>query len=259
MLPPPEGLWGMPPEMLRAAAGLRPRCRRRTAPRRARSWRSSATARTSGSRSRSRPATSPAYPRPGGDPDRPAEADLYRRRSSNRSRPRTGFRRSSARTIRSALNNTGSGVDDPDQQFYENYACGSPRNYSGYCNPELDKMIRRAIDGDRSGEAQEAGLGDRQAACRRTGRGRSSSTPRGATCWQPVGQGRDDRWSTASTTAGAWRTSGSTSRRVNAPAAVRTLTLPRLAAWAPRDAGEGLWGQTQPYPCQPALRSPSSM
>ena len=24
-----------------------------------------------------------------------------------------------------ALNNTGSGVDDPDQQFYENYACGS--------------------------------------------------------------------------------------------------------------------------------------
>jgi peptide/nickel transport system substrate-binding protein len=37
-----------------------------------------------------------------------------------------------------ALNNTGSGVDDPDQQFYENYACGSARNYSGYCNKELD-------------------------------------------------------------------------------------------------------------------------
>jgi peptide/nickel transport system substrate-binding protein len=40
-----------------------------------------------------------------------------------------------------ALNNTGSGVDDPDQQFYENYACGSQRNYSGYCNPELDKKF----------------------------------------------------------------------------------------------------------------------
>jgi peptide/nickel transport system substrate-binding protein len=39
------------------------------------------------------------------------------------------------------LNNTGSGVDDPDQQFYENYACGSDRNYSGYCNPELDKKF----------------------------------------------------------------------------------------------------------------------
>ena len=40
-----------------------------------------------------------------------------------------------------ALNATGSGVDDPDQQFYENYACGSDRNYSGYCNPELDKKF----------------------------------------------------------------------------------------------------------------------
>jgi peptide/nickel transport system substrate-binding protein len=42
-----------------------------------------------------------------------------------------------------ALNGTGSGVDDPDQQFYENYACGSDRNYSGYCNPELDKEFDR--------------------------------------------------------------------------------------------------------------------
>jgi hypothetical protein len=33
------------------------------------------------------------------------------------------------------LNLTGGGVDDPDQQFYENYGCGSPRNYTGYCNP----------------------------------------------------------------------------------------------------------------------------
>jgi len=40
-----------------------------------------------------------------------------------------------------AINNTGNGVDDPDQQFYENYACGSARNYSGYCNPELDKKF----------------------------------------------------------------------------------------------------------------------
>ena len=40
-----------------------------------------------------------------------------------------------------ALNATGSGVDDPDQQFYENYACGSARNYSGYCNKDLDKLF----------------------------------------------------------------------------------------------------------------------
>jgi peptide/nickel transport system substrate-binding protein len=41
------------------------------------------------------------------------------------------------------LNLTGSGVDDPDQNFYENYKCGSERNYTGYCNPELDKLFDR--------------------------------------------------------------------------------------------------------------------
>src|SRR6266481_2251156 len=39
------------------------------------------------------------------------------------------------------LNVTESGVDDPDQQFYENYVCGSDRNYTGYCNPEVDKLV----------------------------------------------------------------------------------------------------------------------
>jgi peptide/nickel transport system substrate-binding protein len=39
------------------------------------------------------------------------------------------------------LNLTGSAVDDPDQQFYENYACGSERNYTDYCNPELEKVF----------------------------------------------------------------------------------------------------------------------
>jgi len=41
------------------------------------------------------------------------------------------------------LNLTGGGVDDPDQQFYENYACGAARNYTGYCNPELEKLFDR--------------------------------------------------------------------------------------------------------------------
>ena len=39
------------------------------------------------------------------------------------------------------LNVTESGVDDPDQQFYENYVCGSERNYTGYCNPAVDKLV----------------------------------------------------------------------------------------------------------------------
>jgi len=32
-------------------------------------------------------------------------------------------------------------VDEPDQQFYENYTCGAERNYMGYCNPELEKLF----------------------------------------------------------------------------------------------------------------------
>ena len=34
-------------------------------------------------------------------------------------------------------------LDDPDQQFYENFTCGAERNYSGYCNPVLDRLIDR--------------------------------------------------------------------------------------------------------------------
>jgi len=37
------------------------------------------------------------------------------------------------------LNLTGNALDDPDQAFYENFACKSERNYSEYCNPDLEK------------------------------------------------------------------------------------------------------------------------
>ena len=40
-------------------------------------------------------------------------------------------------------NLTGLGTDDPDANFYENYACGSPRNYSQYCSEEVMKMFDR--------------------------------------------------------------------------------------------------------------------
>ena len=58
---------------------MTPMCRR-TARKPARSWRSSATGPTTGSRSRCRRAIS-RLSRSGGDPDRPAEGDLHRRRA----------------------------------------------------------------------------------------------------------------------------------------------------------------------------------
>jgi peptide/nickel transport system substrate-binding protein len=39
------------------------------------------------------------------------------------------------------LNLTAAAIDDPDVNFYENYACGSERNYTKYCNPEVEKLV----------------------------------------------------------------------------------------------------------------------
>ena len=39
-------------------------------------------------------------------------------------------------------NLTGVGTDDPDANFFENYACGSPRNYSQYCSEQVMKAVR---------------------------------------------------------------------------------------------------------------------
>jgi peptide/nickel transport system substrate-binding protein len=39
------------------------------------------------------------------------------------------------------LNLTGAGVDDPDVMFYENFHSASSRNYTGYKNPEVEKLI----------------------------------------------------------------------------------------------------------------------
>jgi peptide/nickel transport system substrate-binding protein len=35
------------------------------------------------------------------------------------------------------------GLDDPDQQFYENFVCGAERNYTGYCSKEVDELVER--------------------------------------------------------------------------------------------------------------------
>jgi peptide/nickel transport system substrate-binding protein len=37
----------------------------------------------------------------------------------------------------------GAGGNDPDQGFYTTYACSAERNITGYCNPEVDELIER--------------------------------------------------------------------------------------------------------------------
>jgi peptide/nickel transport system substrate-binding protein len=43
--------------------------------------------------------------------------------------------------FQAAPNLTGVGIDDPDANYFENWACGSPRNYGGYCNEQIMKLI----------------------------------------------------------------------------------------------------------------------
>jgi peptide/nickel transport system substrate-binding protein len=77
-----------------------------------------------------------------------------------------------------------SGVDDPDQMFYENYVCGALRNYAGYCNPELDRLVNR--------QSMETNLQKRKEIVWQIERVLAEAGvrpvlyyPAGASCWQP--------------------------------------------------------------------------
>jgi len=77
-----------------------------------------------------------------------------------------------------------SGVDDPDQMFYENYVCGAVRNYGGYCNPEVDELVnRQSMEGDPAKRKQIVWQIERmlaEAAVRPV-----LYYPAGASCWRP--------------------------------------------------------------------------
>jgi len=68
---------------------------------------------------------------------------LGSRPPSSRWRRRSGIRWPPRGEYQIGANLTGLGTDDPDANFYENYACGSPRNYSQYCNEEVMKLFDR--------------------------------------------------------------------------------------------------------------------
>jgi ABC-type transport system substrate-binding protein len=72
------------------------------------------------------------------------------------------------------LNVSESAIDDPDQQFYENYVCTAERNYTAYCSPEVDKLVdRQSAESDR--ESANNWYGKSKGGWRRTAPGPSSS------------------------------------------------------------------------------------
>ena len=86
------------------------------------------------------------------------------------------------------LNLTGAGVDDPDAQFYENYACGSDRNYTGYCNSEIDKLFdQQSMERDQEKRRRLVWEIDRK--LQEDGARPILFHNRFATCWQPQVKG----------------------------------------------------------------------
>ncbi len=81
-----------------------------------------------------------------------------------------------------------SGVDDPDQMFFENYTCGAVRNYSGYCNPEVDKLVnKQSMEADPAKRKQIVWQIERMLA--EAGVRPVLFYPAGASCWQPQVKG----------------------------------------------------------------------
>ncbi|HEX7926458.1 MAG TPA: ABC transporter substrate-binding protein [bacterium] len=53
------------------------------------------------------------------------------------------FGRLARRDFQIAINVTRVAADDPDANLAENYSCGSQRNYTDYCNPEVEALFDR--------------------------------------------------------------------------------------------------------------------
>jgi peptide/nickel transport system substrate-binding protein len=83
-----------------------------------------------------------------------------------------------------AMSLTGSGYDDPDNNFYESYTCGAEANYNGYCNPEIDKLVeQQSMQSDPEKRRQLVWEIERRLA--EDGARPIIFYARGGTCWQP--------------------------------------------------------------------------
>ena len=138
MLPPPEGVWGMPQEMLEKLPGYDPDI------------------------AKNRDAARALMRKAGYGPDKHLVTKVFTRDIATFRDPAVilidqlreiyidgeldiadttvYYNRVFKKDYSIGLNLTGNSVDDPDQNFYENYGCGSLRNYTNYCNADLQKL-----------------------------------------------------------------------------------------------------------------------
>jgi len=186
LLPPPEGVWGMPPEMLRTLPGY------------------------SGDVQKNREEARALMQKAGYGPDKRLPVKISTRNLAVYRDPAAilidqlkeiGID-GELETIETAnwvpklirkdfkvgLNVLGTAVDDPDVYFYQNYVCNSVRNYSGYCDKEFDSMVdRQSMEADPAERKKLAWDIDHKLQ-------EDLARPviyhlRAATCWQPEVKG----------------------------------------------------------------------
>jgi len=138
MLPGPEGFWGMPADMLKTIPGY-------------------------GDVNKDREEARAIMKKLGYGPDKPLKIKVSTRNLATYRDPAVvlidqlkqiyieaelepvesgaWFAKVARKDYSLGLNLTGNGIDDPDQSFYENYGCGSERNYTNYCNHDLQKLF----------------------------------------------------------------------------------------------------------------------
>ncbi|HZP77188.1 MAG TPA: ABC transporter substrate-binding protein [Pseudolabrys sp.] len=138
LLPPPEGVWGLPPDMLKTIPGY-------------------------GDVKKDREEARAIMQKLGYGPDKPLKIKVSTRNLATYRDPAVvlidqlkeiyidaelepvesgaWFAKVARNDYSVGLNLTGNGIDDPDQAFYENYACGSERNYTHYCNKDIEKLF----------------------------------------------------------------------------------------------------------------------
>jgi peptide/nickel transport system substrate-binding protein len=141
MMPPPSGVWGMPPEFLKTVAGYNPDIAGNRA-----EARKIMEGLGYGPNNRLKVKVSTRNIAVYRDPaviliDHMKEiyidAELDTVETSN------WHAKVARKDYMVGLNLTGIGVDDPDANLYENYSCGSQRNYTGYCKPEMEKLFEK--------------------------------------------------------------------------------------------------------------------
>jgi len=186
LLPPPEGVWGMPPEMLKTLPGYQPDVQKNRA-----EARKIMETLGYGANNRLKLTVSTRNIPPYRDPaviliDQLKE--VYIDGDLDPIDTAQWLPRVMRKDYTVALNLTGNGLDDPDQTLYENFTCGAEGNYDGYCNKEVDRMVdAQSMEFDQDKRKQLVWAIERKLA-------EDAARPilwhnRSGTCWQPYVKG----------------------------------------------------------------------